>query len=145
MPAIRVDLREDDQAVGRDVHVNELPTIHTIEDWVLHPLIGGMQSGRTSVMLFIPAKVNDVDVLVAAETSLQMWVSAATILAAKFPDEVTKPGWANLSPQARAVLGPRFAEAVRRATGCDASKAIEASNMIMDGFAADGPPIEWTD
>jgi hypothetical protein len=125
--------------------VNELPTIHTIEDWVLHPLIGGMQSGRTSVMLFIPAKVNDVDVLVAAETSLQMWVSAATILAAKVPDEVTKPGWANLSPQARAVLGPRFAEAVRRATGCDASKAIEASNMIMDGFAADGPPIEWTD
>lgn len=145
MPTISVDVSGDHAKVSRQVGADRLPVIHTTADWMVDAMEHGMASGATSLMVLIPAQLNGVDVLVAAETSLSCWMSASAVLAAAHPDEVDKPGYANLSPVARAHLGPRFAEAVRRAVpSATPGEAIDAANMIMDGFAADGPPVEWT-
>lgn len=143
MPDIRVDLSGDHERVGRDMGIARKPVVHTTAGWVIDPMEHGMQSGATSLMVLIPAVGDDLqECVVAAETSLTCFISAATVLAAKFADEVNQPGWAILSPAARAVMAPRFAEAVRRATGCTLEKAHEAAAMIIDGMGADAPP-DW--
>lgn len=144
MPSIAVDVSGDHEKVGREMGSDVLPIIHTTSDWLIDALEHGMQSGATSLMVFIPVKVEGIDALVMAETSLQCWMMAATILAAKFDAEVNKPGWAILSPQARAIFGPRFAEALHRAIpGAAPQEIADAVEMILDGYAADAPPEMW--
>jgi hypothetical protein len=88
MPEINIVTHGDHEKVGRDLGTDRLPMIHTTCEWTIDAMEHGMQSGNTSLMLLIPAHVEDTEVLIAAETSLSCFMSAATILAAKFKDEV---------------------------------------------------------
>lgn len=140
MPSIRVNVDGDHEKVGREVGADRLPIIHTTADWTIDAMSHGMQSGATSLMVLIPAKVQNVDVLVATETSLAAFVSAATVLGASHRDEVEQPGWAVMSPATRALLAPRIIEAIRRAvSAATPEQAQEAAEMILDGFGADAP------
>lgn len=144
MPSIRVNVDGDHERLGREVGTDRLPVIHTTADWTIDALEHGMTSGATSLMVLIPVDVGGADALVAAETSLQCFLSAAVMLAASFKDEAEKPGYANLSPAARALFTPRLAEAIRRGIpSATPEQAIDAATMVLDGFAADGPPIAW--
>lgn len=140
MPAIKVVTDGDHERVKRETGFDRSPLLHTTSDWTIDALVGGMHSGATSLMVLIPVEVEGVRTIVAAETSLNCFMLAATVLAAKFEAEVTKPGWAVLTPAARALLKPRIAEAVRRAVSTATSEqAGEAAEMILDGFGADAP------
>lgn len=144
MPAIHVALHGDHERTGREVGTDRLPIIHTTADWTVDALEHGMESGRTSIMLLIPVTVGGIDCIVAAETSLQMWLSAGTVLAAKFREEVEQPGWAKLSPATRELFLPRLAEGIRRGIpSATVEQSIDSANMVLDSFGADGPPIEW--
>lgn len=140
MPSIRVNVDGDHEKVGREMGTDRLPVIHTTADWTIDAMEHGMQSGATSLMVLIPASVEGADVLVAAETSLTVFMMAATTLAATHREEVEQPGWAVLSPAARALLGPRFAEAIRRAVpNVTPDQANVAATMILDATGADAP------
>lgn len=144
MPAISVTTDGDHDRVAREMDLGSKVLLHTTADWSIDALEHGMKSGATSLMVLIPVQVGDVDAVVAAETSLNVWMSATAVLAARFAAEVEQPGWVSLSPAARAILLPRMAEAVRRAMpGTTAEQASEAAEMILDGFGADGPAVEW--
>lgn len=141
MPEISVVVHGDHDRVGRELGLDRRPVIHTVQPWTVDAIEGGMHSGGTSLMLLVPAQLGADTCVVAAETSLQCWMMAANALAARFEDEVTKPGWAHLSDSARALLMPRFAEAIRRAVpSATAGQAAEAAVMILDGLGAEGPP-----
>lgn len=144
MPAIHVFWDGDHERFGREVGTNRLPVLHTTADWWIDALDKGMASGATSLMLAVPVFVGNQPAVVMAETSLTVFMQAATTLAAAFRDEVEKPGWASLSPAARAHLEPRMAEALRRAIpSASAAQLADAVTMVLDGFGADGPEIVW--
>jgi hypothetical protein len=66
---------------------------------------------------------------------------ASSILAAKFEDEVEKPGYVVLPQAARDALRPRYAEAIRRAIpSATKEQALETAEMMFDALGADAPP-----
>lgn len=143
MPAIHMFLNGDGEA-GKSVGVKDSRVIHTTDDWTIDVLRGGMTSGATSLMLLVPTFVGNDPVLVAAEMSLNAWMMASSALASACRDEIEKPGWASLAPAARLRLAPRFIEALRRSIpSATTEELVDAVEMILDGFGADGPEIEW--
>lgn len=112
MPAIQIVSEENFKSTAAKVLGNNA-VLHTLADWTVVPLEKGMKSGATSLMVVIP--IDGVDGLVMAETSLNVFMMAATTLAAKFKDEVEQPGWAKLSQPAKDALTPRFKEGLKRA------------------------------
>jgi hypothetical protein len=141
MPAMRVSTDQDHEALAYEIGLDKLPVLHTTADWVVDALENGMQSGATSLMVMIPVSVEGADHMVMAETSLQLWMNTASILAAKYQDEVGAPGWAILPQAARDALRPRYAEAIRRAIpSATAEQAEEAAEMMFDALGADAPP-----
>jgi hypothetical protein len=142
VPSIRVVYDGKHEELGAELGLGRIPVVHTKANWTIDAMEHGMQSGETSLMVLIPAVIEGLKVYVAAETSLQAYVMAASILATAHPDEIEKPGFATLSPAARQVLSPRIAEAVRRAVPtATPEQAAEAAEMIMDGYAADDPRV----
>lgn len=146
MLAITVDTSGDHEKVGREVGTDRYPIIHTTADWMIDVLEKGMASGRTSLMLMIPADLEYNDdspgerVLLMIETSLNAWMMATAVIRAKCKDEVEQPGWAALSPAARALVLPRYAEAIRRSIPVATEKQAEmAAAMMLDSLEADRP------
>lgn len=144
MPGINLDVGGDPAAFGERVGVNRVPVIHTTADWSLASLPNGMSSGRTSLVLAIPVDVAGNRALILAETSLAAWMMAATALRAAHEEEVDQPGYAVLSDDARALILPRYAEAVRRVLGSDVdqARADELAEMLLDALSAGAPTEE---
>lgn len=141
MPSIRVCTDQKHEKLSRELGLDKLPIIHTTTDWIIDALENGMQSGATSLMVMIPVRVNDRNAMVLAETSLAVFMNAAAALAAAFHEEVTQPGWAVLSPQAKAMLMPPYTEAIRRAIpSASPEQAAEAAEMLLDAFSNNAPP-----
>lgn len=140
MPGIHLELSGDHEAIGRRAGTAYRYVVHTTADWTLDALEHGMVSGATSLMLMIPCVIEGVDALVMAETSLQCWMMAAAGLAGKFHDEVTRPGWSVMSSDAKALIVPRWSEAIRRAIpGATDEQADDAARMMVDALGADRP------
>lgn len=144
MPAISLDLGDDDTAFGRSVGLDYLPALHTTADWSLHTLAHGMASGATSLMLAIPVIVDGVEAVVIAETSLQAWTMAATALRAAHTDELDQVGWAVLSDDARAAILPRYQEAIRRVLAqrgdpLPDTEVVELAELLLDALSAGTP------
>jgi hypothetical protein len=144
MPAIAVNISGDHERVGREAGTDRYPLIHTTHDWTIDVLDKGMQSGKTSLMLIIPADVAYDDdspperVLLMVETSLNAWMMATAVIRGHCADEVGDPGWAVVSPAVRAMIGPRYAEAIRRAIpSATQEQAEEAAEMMFDSLGAD--------
>lgn len=143
MPSIRIDLSGDHEAFGRSIGIDRLPVLHTTADWSIDALEHGMASGATSLMVAIPLEVEGRRLLVMAETSLNAWMMATSVLRAAHEDEVGEPGWAVLSPATRALLIPRYAEAIRRTLpDVDEARSLELAEMFIDGLAAGAPTEE---
>lgn len=140
MPAITVELGRDHAEVQRSLGVDRLPVIQTTADWTVDPIENGMATGATSLMVFIPANVDGISVVVAAETSLQCWMMATAALHASHRDEVEQPGWAVVTAEAKALLVPRYAEAIRRVLrGTTAEQADELAAMFIDAWSVGAP------
>lgn len=144
MPGIEVILDEGRfPEVAKRLGADKKPLFHTTEDWTLEALENGTTGGKASVMLLIPIKVENIDCLVAAETTLQLWINASTILAARFREQLERPGWVKMSAQTKSMLIPRYAEGIRRAIPTAThEQAIEAATMFISALEADVPP-EW--
>lgn len=143
MPGMSVALDGDHAAFGERVGIGRVPIVHTLEDWSIDPLEGGMASGKTSLMVAIPVYIEgEGSALVLAETSLQAWMLATSVLRSKFSEEVDVPGWAILSDETKALLIPRYAEAIRRVIpDITAVGSLELAELFLDGLAA-GAPME---
>lgn len=143
MPSIDVVFDNDHEGLARRLGLDQLAILHTTADWTVDVMRHGMQSGATSLMVLIPVEVEGVAAMVLAETSLNVWMMASSLLASACRDEVEKPGYAKVSKAARDVLLPRFAEAIRRAIpAATEDQALEAATMMLDAAGADGPPGE---
>lgn len=146
MPAIAVNISGDHERVGREAGTDRYPLIHTTHDWTIDVLEKGMASGKTSLMLIIPADVTFEDstaperILLMVETSLNAWMMATAVIRGHCAEEVGDPGWAVVPPGVRRLLGPRYAEAIRRAIpSATQEQAEEAAEMMFDSLAADRP------
>lgn len=140
MPAINVELGRDHAEVQRGLGVDRLPVIQTSADWTVDPIEHGMASGATSLLVFIPANVEGIEVIVAAETSLQCWMMATAALHASHRGEVEQPGWAVINAEGKALLVPRYAEAIRRVfPGTTGEQAEELAAMFIDAWSVGAP------
>lgn len=134
---VNIHIDGDHERVGREVGIHRYPVIHTTADWTIDAMESGMQSGRTSLMVFVPATFEAKPVLIAAEISLNAYMMAASSLRAHFKHEVEAPGFARMSEPTRALLAPRFAEAIRRVIpDTTAEQASELAEMFIDGLGA---------
>lgn len=158
MPAIRVIL--DIEETNRALELEEKFIIQTNRDLTIHPLERGMQSGKTSVSIFIPMppdqieklkqNVDNKDVLIFAETSLQTWMMATGILRSKFQDEIDEPGYAIVPQTVKDHLIPIFAEMIRRVCRVKIGKITkemseELAAAFIDGLSAGAPPSAFED
>ena len=140
MTEIRLDLESTPEEFGNKLGSHLFPALPTKEDWNLLAIPKGMQSGRTSIMLVVPVQVGKTRAMFVSETSLNCWMLATAALRSKFQDEVEQPGWAVLSEDARAVILPRYAEALRRVQpSLTNEQAMEAVTMMIDSLGADRP------
>lgn len=141
MPAINVELGGDHEQIQREMGCDRRAVIQTQADWTVDAIENGMSSGRTSLMLLIPADVDGLEVVVVAETSLQAWMMATAALHAAHREEVEQPGWAVISAEAKAVLMPRYAEAIRRVLpGTTRDQSEELAAMFIDAWTVGAPP-----
>lgn len=141
MPKISVVVDGDHERLARELKLDQLPVVHAVAGWTIDVMDHGMQSGRTSLMLLIPVRIDGKTSMVAAETSLNAWMMATAVIRGHCQAEVDEPGWATLSPDARALLLPRFAEAIVRAIpSASRDEALVAADMFLDGIGADAPP-----
>ena len=138
MPAMHMIVVEDDserQALLVGDGITAERVIHTTADWTLATLPQGMSSGRTSLAVFIP--IPGTDRVLAAETSLNAWQMATAVLVGAFGDELSIPGWAELTEPAKAALRPRYIEAIRRAIpGVTEPQIAEAVELLLDSLGA---------
>lgn len=136
MPAIDVDFREPKEA-GRFLQGEHW--LHTSKDWKINPIEKGMESGRTSLMVMIPVDVSGLTTWVLAETSLNAWMMATSLLRGRFHEELDEPGFAVMPESVKKALHPRFAEAIKRILQVEESKANELATMFIDSFEAGAP------
>lgn len=141
MGAVHVVVDGGHERLGRHLKLDQLPIIHTTTEWTIDLMRQGMKSGRSSLMVLIPVRVNGGNAVVAAEISLNSWMMATAVLRGACRDEIEEPGWANINPAARALLLPRFAESITRAVPtATVDQALEAAGMMLDAIGADAPP-----
>jgi hypothetical protein len=143
MPRINVVTDGNHERLRKHLKLDQLPVFHTMTEWTIDLVRGGMRSGASSLVLMIPVRIGDNNVMVAAETSLNCWMMAASALAGACRDEVERPGFAKLNEAARTALLPRFAEGIRRSIpSATVEQATEAAEMFLDAVGADEPP-DW--
>lgn len=136
MPGMHTFFNEPEKA-GRSVGTDRLPVLHTTGDWTVATIDSGMVSGGTSIGLLLPVNVEGVPAVVVAETSLTAWMLTSAALAARYEAEVGRPGFAKLSPAARAMLLPRYVEAIRRAIpSATDEQAHDAASMMLDSLGS---------
>jgi hypothetical protein len=140
MPGMHLNMDGEHEAFGKRIGFGLVPVIHTTEDWHIDVLEGGMQSGRSSLMIIIPAKLpTHQKVHLAIETSVQSWMQVAGILRT-LSEEEAGAGWAVVSDDVREMLRPRYAEALRRVlSDITQEQALEAAEMFIDALAAGSP------
>lgn len=138
MPRMRFFGKGEEAKAGREVGLDRYAPVHVAHgDWTVSLLAGGMTSGATSIMLLIPANIDGEPRVICAETSVNSWMQASSLIAAACADEIERPGWAKLSPAARQVLGGRYAEALRRSIPSATGEQIEqAVGMMLDSLAS---------
>lgn len=131
----------DPEAFSAAVDSARYPLIHSTKDWYIDFIPHGMASGRTSMMVVIPAKLpTHQRVNLAVETSLQSWMQVAVAIKARYADEVDDPGWAVIPDNVKELLIPRWAEALRRVVpGMTLAQSNEAAAMFIEGLAAGSP------
>lgn len=145
MPKIRVVVDGNHERLARELKLDRMPVVHSVAEWTIDVMDHGMRSGRTSLMVLIPVRIEGVTAMVAAETSLNAWMMATAVIRGHCQAEVNEPGWATLSPEARALLLPRFAEGIVRAIpSATLDQALVAAEMFLDGIGADAPPDAGT-
>jgi hypothetical protein len=143
MSSIKVRVDGDHEQTARDLGLTTDNVMHTTAEWTVDALVKGMTSGKTSIMLLIPVRWEGRDLVVAAETSLNMWMQATAILRSKFQDEVEDPGYAIVPDTVKRMLIPRYVEVLRRVVPTlTPEQAEEAATMFMDAISA-GAPDEY--
>jgi hypothetical protein len=141
MAGIVVVTHGDHRRVAQELGLDRERVVHTTEDWTIDSIERGMTSGATSLMVIVAADVAGKRCHLILETSLAVFMQAAAALAATHAAEVEKPGYVVMSPAARDLIAPRYAEAIRRAIpSATFEQAAEAAQMMLDGIGADAPP-----
>lgn len=125
MPMIRVIPNIE---VGGAPALHGPDVIHTMNDWTIIGLPRGMASGRASIMAVIPLESGQT---VIAESSLQVLLNTASILAGTYREQVERPGFAKVSEPVRGLIKTRIFERILTALGNDMTVAQNIAEMVM--------------
>lgn len=153
MPAMDVDFGPPEE-VGAKWKLHSNPMYHTTEDWGINPIVGGMQGGRTSLMVKIPFFVERNDptmprqrINLLAETSLKIFLQTAQLLRAKFEEEIEAEGigFSYASPALMEQLGQFYRQIISQAIPEATEEQLDECVNNLGAFNQAGAPQSTKD